>query len=75
MEKTARIYHSYDEMKADEYRYWQSRPVHERMNAVSEMTLAAYAMKGQDVPRFQRTAVVLQRPQRQPRFTKDLDGM
>ena len=25
-----RKYTSFDEMKADEYRYWQSRPVHER---------------------------------------------
>jgi len=55
MDKTIRKYTSFDEMKADEYRYWQSRPVHERMDAVSEMTLAAYAMKGAapDVPRFQ----------------------
>jgi len=32
-------------MKADEYRYWQSRPAHERMDAV-EQILATYAMKG-----------------------------
>ena len=36
-----RKYTSFDEMKADEYRYWQSRPVHERMDAVAEMILAA----------------------------------
>ena len=24
-------------MKADEYRYWQGRPVHERMGAVEEL--------------------------------------
>jgi hypothetical protein len=66
MDKTIRVYHSFDEMKADDYRYWQSRPVHERMDAVSEMTLAAYAMKGAapDVPRLQRTLVRLQRPWR-----------
>ena len=66
MDKTIRTYTSLSEMKADEYRYWQSRPVHEPMAAVSEMTLAAYRMKGGalDVPRFQRTVVVLQRPQR-----------
>lgn len=33
-------------MKADEYRYWQSRPVHERMAAVAELTLSLYEMKG-----------------------------
>jgi hypothetical protein len=66
MEKTIRKYTSFDEMKADEYRYWQSRPVHERMDAVSELTLAMYAMKGAapDVPRLQRTLVRIQRPQR-----------
>jgi hypothetical protein len=66
MEKTIRVYSSHKEMKADEYRYWQSRPVHERMSAVAEITLAAYAMKesGPDVRRLQRTLVCLQRPQR-----------
>jgi hypothetical protein len=28
-----RKYTSFDEMKADEYRYWQSRPAHERLAA------------------------------------------
>jgi len=66
MDKTIRVYRSLDEMKADEYRYWQSRPVHERMNAVAEMTLATHAIKGAapDVPRLQRILVHLQRPPR-----------
>jgi hypothetical protein len=46
MDKTARKYGSFKEMKADEYRYWQSRPVDERMKAVKEITLAAYKLKG-----------------------------
>jgi hypothetical protein len=29
MDKTIRKYTSFDDMKADEYRYWQSRPVHD----------------------------------------------
>jgi hypothetical protein len=45
-------------MKADEYRYWQSRPVHERLDAIEEMIQTAYALKGweiePDVPRLQR---------------------
>jgi hypothetical protein len=63
---TVRVYDSFAEMKADEYRYWQSRPVHERMAAVSEITLAAYAMKGifPDVRRLERIAFCLQRPRR-----------
>jgi hypothetical protein len=66
MDKTIQKYRSLDEMKADEYRYWQSRPGHERMRAVAEITLTSYAMKGvvPDVPRLQRTLVHLQRPQR-----------
>jgi hypothetical protein len=64
MDKTIHKYTSLDAMKADEYRYWQSRSVQERMDAVSELTLAVYAMKGAapDVPRLQRTLVRLQHP-------------
>jgi hypothetical protein len=66
VEKTIHKYTSHKEMKADEYRYWQSRPVHERMDAVAEITLTAYALKGMapDVPRLQGPLVRLQRPPR-----------
>lgn len=66
MDATIRIYRSHDKMKADEYRYWQSRPVYERMDAVEEITLATYAMKGlePDVPGLQTPLVCLQRPRR-----------
>ena len=66
MDKTISRYASLDEMKADEYRDWQQLPVHERMNAVAEITLAAYRMKepAPDVRRLQRTLVHLQRPER-----------
>lgn len=68
MDKTIRKYTSFDEMKADEYRYWQSRPVHERMDAVEELVRTAYALKGwkmpPDVPRSQRPFVRLQCPWR-----------
>ena len=65
MDKTLRKYTSFDEAKADEYRYWQSRPAHERMDAISEITQDLYAMKGEvpDVPRLQRTLVHLKRSQ------------
>ena len=65
MDKSVRVYDSREEMKADEYRYWQSRPVHERMSAVAELTLSAYAMKepARDVRRLQKTLVCLQRAQ------------
>jgi hypothetical protein len=66
VEKTLRKYASLDEMKAEEYRYWQSRPVHERVRAVSELTQQQYEMKGEmrGVPRLQRTLVRLQFPAR-----------
>ena len=55
---TIRKYTDFDEMKADEYRYWQSHPAHERLDAVEEMIETAYALKGwkmePDVPRLQR---------------------
>jgi hypothetical protein len=66
MGKAIHVYNSHAEMKADEYRYWRSRPVLERMEAVSELSRAAYAMKEAlpDVPRLQRTVAVLRRPRR-----------
>jgi len=63
-----RKYTGFDEMKADEYRYWQSRPAHERLDAVEEMIETAYALKGweiePDVPRLQRPFVRLPCPWR-----------
>ena len=68
MDKTIRKCTRLDEMKADEYRYWQSRPVHERMDAVEEMIRTAYELKGwkvePDVPRLQRPFVRLPCPWR-----------
>lgn len=66
MDTTVRIFESQREMKAEELRYWQSRPAYERMEAVCSMTRAAYALKGSqtDVRRLQSAVVCLQRPQR-----------
>ena len=54
-----------DELKAEEYRYWQSRPAHERIDAVSDLTQALYALKGEapDVPRLHRTIARFERAQ------------
>lgn len=58
MDKTIRKYTDFDEMKADEYRYWQSRPVWERMDAVEELVRDAYALKGIEIPpRMDKTFV------------------
>jgi hypothetical protein len=66
MDKVVRIFENHKDMKTEEYRYWQSRPVHERMKAVTELTIAAYTLKDPtcNVQRLQRTIVVIQRPQR-----------
>jgi len=66
MDSIIRKYTSHAAMKADEFRYWQSRPVHERMAAVSELTTAAYALKGKvpDVSRLQGPVIRLPRPRR-----------
>ena len=66
MDKTIRKYASFDDMKSDEYRYWQSRPVHERVAAVSELTEECYRMKGMkpDAFRLQRTLVHFERTPR-----------
>ena len=52
-------YKDLNQMKADEYAYWQSQPGHARIAAISELTTEQYAMKGQHVRRLQRTLVRL----------------
>ena len=63
MDKTIRKYTDFDEMKSDEYRYWQRRPVHERVAAVSELTEELYRMRGvgPNAFRLQRTLVRFER--------------
>lgn len=89
MEAVTHTYSSFADMKADEYRYWQSRPVYERMEAVAELTISLYAMKAgvTDAPRFQRVVESFNAHDvkylvvggyavsfhAQPRATKDLD--
>jgi hypothetical protein len=43
MDKSIRRVTDLDEQQAETYRYWQSRPVGERLLAVRELTEAAYA--------------------------------
>jgi hypothetical protein len=52
-----------DEIEAQEYRYWQSRPVHERMAEVSRLSSAMYGLKhdGPAVPRLDKTLVRFER--------------
>lgn len=66
MDKSIRKYSNFDDMKDEEYRYWQSRPVHERVAAIWELTEECYKMKGYkaDAFRLQRTVVHFERPPR-----------
>jgi hypothetical protein len=51
------------EIEAQEYRYWQGRPIHERTAAVSELSSAMYGLKhdGSEAPRFDKTLVRFER--------------
>ena len=53
-------YTDFDQIKADEYAFWQSQPGHVRIAAISELATEHYALKGQHVRRLQRTLVRLQ---------------
>jgi hypothetical protein len=51
-----------DEKKMEAYRYWQSRPVHERIARVCDLSLELYAMKGQTLPKMDKTLIRVERP-------------
>jgi hypothetical protein len=46
MDKTIRRVADLEEQEAETYRYWQSRPVGERLIAVCELSEEAYAFAG-----------------------------
>ena len=67
MDKTIRKYTDFDEMKADEYRYWQSRPIHERLDTAAELSIMGYQLKKPTRNVQQRLQRTLVRVQRVPR--------
>ncbi len=56
---TFRAYASFEEAKADQLRYWQSRPASERLAAVAELSATWYRLKrgGAEPPPFDKAAV------------------
>jgi len=46
MDKTIRKFTSFQEVKDDEYRYWQSLPPAERIEAAFQLSVDLYRMKG-----------------------------
>ena len=57
MDKTLRVYSSFDEMKADEYREWQALLGYERLKAVTELSMASYGFARNSQPKMDRTLV------------------
>lgn len=49
---TIHKYTDFDEIKADEYRYWQSRPVHERLDTAAELSMMGYQLKDLGTPQM-----------------------
>lgn len=66
MDKRITRYDSLEEMEVAGRRAWQCLPPSERIRAVTELSASLYAMKGHalDVPRLQRTLVLIKRPSR-----------
>lgn len=46
MDRIIRKFSSFEEMKDEEYRYWQSVPPAERIAAAWELSIAQYRQKG-----------------------------
>jgi len=64
-DKSIRGFSSHEEQRAATYRYWQSRPVAERLAAVWEATRAAWSVRGFRYDASQRSERTLTRIQRQ----------
>jgi hypothetical protein len=62
-EITLRRFGSFEDMKADSYRYWREQPEHARLAAVAELNSDTWALKGRlgDAPGLQRTIRLLKR--------------
>lgn len=64
IDKTIRRFSSHEEQKAEVYRYWNSRPAGERLAAVWDATITAYAWKGIKYDPTRRSEATITRVQR-----------
>jgi hypothetical protein len=66
MEKTIRKFSSFDEMKDEEYRYWQSKTPAERFAAGHQMSVEGYRAYGYsaDGAELKRVAVRIEQARR-----------
>jgi hypothetical protein len=62
MDKSIRRVTDLEEQQAETYRYWQSRPVGERLLAVCDLTEAAYAFAADFKGALEHNAQGFQRP-------------
>ena len=66
MDKTVRKFSSFEDLKDEEYRYWQSMPASERIRAGHQLSVEGYRIKGHTADgRELKTTLV--RFQREPR--------
>lgn len=63
-EKTLRRVSDFAKQREETYRYWQSRTVAERLEAIDEIIRSAYLSKGIDIDRLPKvkTLVKVERP-------------
>jgi len=63
MDKTIRVVTDFKEQQAETYRYWQSVPVGERLDAIMKLSKTSYSMRGMrfDGPRSPRHIVRIER--------------
>ena len=64
IDKTIRMVTDFKAQRLETYRYWQSRPCAERMEAVTEIVRDAYLAKGIDLEKrpSDKTLVRVERP-------------
>ena len=64
MDKTIRKFTSFEEVKNEEYRYWQSVTPEERIRAAWKHSIECYRVKGADAngQRLRTTLVRFERP-------------
>jgi hypothetical protein len=64
VDKTIRRVTDFKQQQAETYRYWQSRPVAERLEAIAEIVRDVYWMKGIDIDArpMDKTIVRYERP-------------
>lgn len=59
MDKTVRRVTDVKAQREETYRYWRSRPISERMNAIAEIVQTVYSLKGIDLETLPRNRTLI----------------